>query len=204
LYIRLLPALLLCLTAGPARAAYREFREGRCLQVPGEGSNAPLSQCAVSREYFINDEKLRERDLRGVELTGGGANRSHFERVQLEKAHLGDTSWDSVEILDSNFFAADLRGARWTNSRCDGCDLTGVDARSVSWAETTFARSSLRGSRLAGAVLERVVFRDCDFRGADLHDALWLRTRCVRCRADASTLLPWPRSEAEHRGFIFE
>ncbi len=203
MYIRL-PLWLLLAPAMASAGSLLEYRDGHCVGVPGEGKNAPLSECGSDRFRVLEKETLTGRTLRGIDLTGASVLRSRLTRDILDHARLGDTDWKFSTLTGVSFFGADLRGSRWAQTHADNCDFSGADARAARWTEITLAGATFRNTRFEAALIERVVFRDADFRGAHLRDVLWLRSRCERCRADATTELPWPKAEAERRGFVFE
>lgn len=114
-----------------------------------------------------------------AELTGT-VDVSGCERLELRGSVLRGVSFVAqpgveLDITNCDFIECDLSAVRLatvTNSRFEGCKLSGVDLGSAILRDIDFERTLLRMTTCRMAQLERVAFRACTLDDVDFYEAV--------------------------------
>jgi acyl-CoA thioesterase FadM len=148
---------------------------------------AQMPDCAAPPAPDVNWQRchLTDRDLPGIDVTGGNLREANFSASDLSGAKLID-----IDGRRARFTGTKLKGAALDKAVLREADLTRADLSGASLKGADLRRARLFRANLRGADLTNAQLDGADLLHAEMAGATWIdgRTRCGegstgQCRA---------------------
>lgn len=142
------------------------------------------------------DCDLEEADLSGLDLSGWKFERCNLRRVDISRARLEGSVWQSCRGAFASFMASDLAQASFVASdfnnasfkRADlqackfaQCKLTGADLFDAKGLDIAFEETLLINAKLSGHSFLKLTLKKIDFSQADLRKCDFRHTTFSEC-----------------------
>jgi uncharacterized protein YjbI with pentapeptide repeats len=159
-------------------------------------------------------------DLTGIDAEDASVFGSRLRAIRTVAADLTGLTMTDVEVVDSDWSAAQMGHSSWLrvqwrecrlgemvasdsklrHIRFEGCRLDEANLRFSKLEAVEFVDCSMAGTDLTGANGEGILLAGCDLRGAVMHKARLAGTRIERCRLEGlkgATALKGAQIDAE-------
>jgi uncharacterized protein YjbI with pentapeptide repeats len=115
--------------------------------------------------------KLREADLRGVDLSNATLVRAKLDKANLSGANLSHTNLSGAWLEGANLSGANLGYAAMSDSILADANLTGAILSSTDLRDCSLEGANLSGADLTGTWIGRPSFKGANLTDVDLSQA---------------------------------
>ena len=141
-----------------------------CLCISLLGTAPALAFDPEDVKTLLENNKCRDCDLSGADLSGKILNWADLRGADLSGAQLVETRLNNADLRGTNFAGANLHGALLTTTLAQGASFKGADLRLATLARSTltnvdFTDAKFERTRMAATRIEGAIFDGTDPAG---------------------------------------